>query len=143
MFCDPTELIPEQDPEDDQFPDPMNWLGTRGAVHGDYTINCSDETRLEGTFRIELDGNGSIQAVFEQVRPADRVLARTFMQERDDGGYAELSAPGEFGRYVWNVHLRREGNRIALPGLPSSSDLRVLPKDPAVECFVPLLANVQ
>jgi hypothetical protein len=62
------------------------------------------------------------------------------MQERADGGYAELSAPGVFGRYVWNVTLRREGNRIALPG---ASDLRVLPKDPAVECFVPILANVQ
>lgn len=140
MSCDPTQLIPAQDPEDDQFPDPMNWLGTRGAVHGDFSINCSDDTRLEGTFRIELDGNGNIQALFEQARPPDRVLARTFMQERADGGYAELSAPGVFGRYVWNVTLRREGNRIALPG---ASDLRVLPKDPAVECFVPILANVQ
>jgi hypothetical protein len=140
MSCDPTQLIPGQDPEDDQFPDPMNWLGTRGSVHGDYSINCSDDTRLEGKFRIELGGNGNIQVLFEQLRPPDRVPASTFFQEREDGGYAELTAAGAFGRYVWNVVLRREGNRIALP---AATDLRVFPRDPAVECFVPILSNVQ
>lgn len=140
MSCEQTQLTPGKDPDADQFPDPMNWLGTKGAVQGDFSIRCSDGTQLEGTFRVTLDGNGNIQAAFEQESPADQTQASALIQEREDGGYAELSAPGKFGRYVWNVSLQREGDKIALT---PNTDLRVVPDDRGVECFVPTLANVQ
>jgi hypothetical protein len=140
MSCEQTQLTPGQDPDADQFPEPMNWLGTKGAVHGDFVIRCSDGSQLEGTFSVTLDGNGNIQAAFEQESPADQTQASTWIQEREDGGYAELSAPGNFGRYVWNVSLQRKGNRIALT---PNTDLRVVPNDRSIECFVPILANVE
>lgn len=140
LSCEQTQLTPGQDPDADQFPDPMNWLGTRGAVRGNFEIRCSDGTNLEGTFRVTLDGNGNIQAAFEQESPTDQTQASAWIQEREDGGYAELSAPGKFGRYVWNVSLQRKGDRIALT---PNTDLRVVPSDRGVECFVPILANVE
>jgi hypothetical protein len=142
LFCEQTQLTPGENPDTDHFPEPMNWLGTRGEVRGDYSVNCSDGNRLSGTFSVRLDGRGNVAATFEQTSPPEQVLANGWIQDREGEGYAELSAPGAIGRYNWNVRLRREGNKIALTGNAGSS-LGVVPNDRSVECFIPILANVQ
>jgi len=120
----------------------MNWLGTRGEVRGDYSVLCSDGNRLRGTFSVRLDGSGKAVATFEQSSPPEQVLANGWIQDQEGEGFAELSAPGGFGRYTWNVRLRREGNRIALAD-NAGSDLRVVPNERGAECYVPVVSNTR
>lgn len=142
MSCEQTQLTKGEDPDADQFPEPMNWLGTRGEVRGDYSVLCSDGNRLSGSFSLRLDGSGKAAATFEQASPPEQVVATGWIQDQEGEGFAELSGVGGVGRYTWNVRLRREGNKMALGG-SDGNDLRVVPNDRGTECYVPVFSNTR
>jgi hypothetical protein len=114
------------------FPAPLrDWQEVRGELQGNWYDDCADSEgqvyQSNGTFRIQLVGDGSVRAFFNDGRydwPIDGTIltdGRAFGRGKDN-----------FGTISWNILFARLGNQLAIQG--SNYGFTYTPDRPGYTC---------
>jgi hypothetical protein len=113
-----------------QWPDPMDWRRVRGVAAGIFVVHCSHDGKElpaeEGTFRLELTGEGTITGSILSA-DAEYPVHGTI----DANGNALGGGAGGIGsQYSWTVKFARSGDYLVM----TSHTLSLVPAFDGATC---------